>query len=515
MERGISSAVDSTDYQLLPPHEPDAISGFYDLDSNFIEDIEVKGQGKKNIFTRLSHFFLGNKLRIIICWSFVLLLIIFHEVFGVEPIDCKKTLMFNFLYGGGFFSEVLIFTRFASKARSLGYTILFNDQGWNYGKVKDYFDYDNPKCASSPALLNITRDNFCTKVQVGKLLPICSLSNSDHVVVDRNFYPEFDSFLRSEIDPEYEKLESTWAFLNQRKELLTLPFNQNLNHKIKHYFDGQSRELKLLWRPNHHVLNMTATLDKDLRPKLKTKSSFISRFLPNLKESKILSVHYRLGDKVIEIKPNDMSSEPFGILSAFNKSGRYIRKAISMASRNGWNLSPESLNLVTISDDIPTAIHQMKEYQNSFADQLSLNIVAPTPNIYSNLGGAESRNTNLFHGHSQGSYDHVPIEDRIKLGRIFLAEIEWVRRHSDGLICSASSNVCSGLMLLLGSDRVIDDPVNNRISTVASVDLRWVPTALPIIPKMFPSIEAIKLAQELSMDPQNFIDFSHDFRIEN
>ncbi|KAI8448720.1 hypothetical protein BY996DRAFT_371783 [Phakopsora pachyrhizi] len=388
--------------------------------------------------------------------------------------------MFNFLYGGGFFSEVLIFTRFASKARSLGYTILFNDQGWNYGKVKDYFDYDNPKCASSPALLNVTRDNFCTKVQVGKLLPICSLSNSDHVVVDRNFYPEFDSFLRSEIDPEYEKLESTWAFLNQRKELLTLPFNQNLNHKIKHYFDGQSRELKLLWRPNHHVLNMTATLDKDLRPKLKTKSSFISRFLPNLKESKILSVHYRLGDKVIEIKPNDMSSEPFGILSAFNKSGRYIRKAISMASRNGWNLSPESLNLVTISDDIPTAIHQMKEYQNSFADQLSLNIVAPTPNIYSNL-----------------------------------AEIEWVRRHSDGLICSASSNVCSGLMLLLGSDRVIDDPVNNRISTVASVDLRWVPTALPIIPKMFPSIEAIKLAQELSMDPQNFIDFSHDFRIEN
>ncbi|KAI8448988.1 hypothetical protein BY996DRAFT_8690219 [Phakopsora pachyrhizi] len=461
MEGGISSAVDSTDYQLLPPHEPDAISGFYDLDSNFIEDIEVKGQGKKNIFTRLSHFFLGNKLRIIICWSFVLLLIIFviiiwnshhnlltsiqnlnqgsnvdkHEVFGVEPIDCKKTLMFNFLYGGGFFSEVLIFTRFASKARSLGYTILFNDQGWNYGKVKDYFDYDNPKCASSPALLNITRDNFCTKVQVGKLLPICSLSNSDHVVVDRNFltedanflfqsYPEFDSFLRSEIDPEYEKLESTWAFLNQRKELLTLPFNQNLNHKIKHYFDGQSRELKLLWRPNHHVLNMTATLDKDLRPKLKTKSSFISRFLPNLKESKILSVHYRLGDKVIEIKPNDMSSEPFGILSAFNKSGRYIRKAISMASRNGWNLSPESLNLVTISDDIPTAIHQMKEYQNSFADQLSLNIVAPTPNIYSNLGGAESRNTNLFHGHSQGSYDHVPIEDRIKLGRIFLAEID-------------------------------------------------------------------------------------------
>ncbi|CAH7684951.1 hypothetical protein PPACK8108_LOCUS19403 [Phakopsora pachyrhizi] len=428
--------------------------------------------------------------------------------------------MFRFLYGSGFFSEVLIFTRFASKARSLGYTVLYDDQAWNYGNVKDYFDYENPKCASSPALLNIKRDNFCTKAHDGNSSDtnspeIFSLSKSDHVVVDRNCFAEFDRFLKNEIGPEYEKLESTWAFLNQRKELLTLPFNQNLNHKIKHYFDGQSKVLKTLWRPNQHVLNMTATLDKDLRPKLKTKSSFISRFLPNLKESKILSVHYRLGDKIIEIKPNEMSSEPFGIPNAFNKSGRYIRKAVAMASRNRWNLSPESLNLVTISDDIPEAIRQIKEYQNSFDDQLSLNIVAPTPNIYSNLGGAESRNTNLFHGHSQGSYDHVPMEDRIKLGRIFLAEIEWVRRYSDGVICSATSNVCSGLMLLLGSDRVIDDPANNRISTIASVDMRWVPTALPIIPKMFSPIEATKIAQELSMDPQNFIDLSYDFRKES
>ncbi|CAH7684953.1 hypothetical protein BY996DRAFT_4582177, partial [Phakopsora pachyrhizi] len=118
-------------------------------------------------------------------------------------------------------------------------------------------------------------------------------------------------------------------------------------------------------------------------------------------------------------------------------------------------------------------------------------------------------------GHSQTNFDRIPLEDRIKLGRIFLAEIEWVRRYSDGLICSATSNVCSGLMLLLGSERVIDDPANNQISTIASVDMRWVPTALIRSPKMYPPIEATKLAQELSKDPHNFIDLSYDFRKEN
>ncbi|KAI8454186.1 hypothetical protein BY996DRAFT_2351812 [Phakopsora pachyrhizi] len=202
--------------------------------------------------------------------------------FEIEPNDCKKTLMFKFLNWSGFFSEVLIFTRFATKARSLGYTILIDDHDWNYGKIKDYFDYENPKCSSSPDLLNIKREYFCVKAQDKNVSEanrpeIDSLSKGDHLFVDRNCFSQFDQILNNEIDPEYRKLESTWAFLNQRKELLTLPFNQNLNKKIKHYFDGQSKELKLLWRPNQHVLNMTATLDKDLRPKLKNKSSFISR----------------------------------------------------------------------------------------------------------------------------------------------------------------------------------------------------------------------------------------------
>ncbi|CAH7684954.1 expressed protein [Phakopsora pachyrhizi] len=152
----------SLGYQPLLPHELESTSGLHNLDSSFKNDSEIEEKTMKKYTFWPKVIFVGNKLRRIIIWSVVILLVIFLIIlwnshhylstfiqnssrisdidklknFEIEPNDCKKTLMFKFLNWSGFFSEVLIFTRFATKARSLGYTILIDDHDWNYGKIK-------------------------------------------------------------------------------------------------------------------------------------------------------------------------------------------------------------------------------------------------------------------------------------------------------------------------------------------------------------------------------------------
>ena len=53
--------------------------------------------------------------------------------------DCKRVLLYRFEGTHGFSSELMHYLRAGVIAQKLGYTLLADDSGWNYGALSDYF----------------------------------------------------------------------------------------------------------------------------------------------------------------------------------------------------------------------------------------------------------------------------------------------------------------------------------------------------------------------------------------
>ncbi|CAH7666431.1 expressed protein [Phakopsora pachyrhizi] len=412
--------------------------------------------------------------------------------------DCRKTMLYQFTSPYGLFSELLMYNRYASLGRSLGYTILIDDSYWNQGKLSDYFDIKYPDCSKRLNASTIERKLHCDK----------GMANYDHVIARRQCVDLLDSEVYSKIDPEFSKLESVWKFINQRNDLTTLPTEQNLNFRVKSIFDAQASELLRVWKPNSQIKKLVSDFERAI-----DNSNFLNEKggRGSTRRRKTIGLHFRLGDKVEEVSLNQYIGG-FGIPPGFGNPSRHIQKLLDLANDHRWlepertsffsRFSKKTINVVTISDNIDDALNRLEGHKKSFINH-------PLPMNF--MGLAKYRNSStdspIESGHKQSEFNNLPMSEKIKRNQAVLSEVEYLVRNTDGIICSMASNVCNALMLLSGSHKIIDDvKKNKRKSFVRSVDHRWFATSYYRESKTLKTDEAINLGLKFSKDYRNHVD---------
>ncbi|MBW0484547.1 hypothetical protein O181_024262 [Austropuccinia psidii MF-1] len=290
------------------------------------------------------------------------------------------------------------------------------------------------------------------------------------------------------LDPKLQEVHAVWNFLNQRDIKPTLPVKQNMHFRMKELFELQAHEFLQFWKPNRQV----RTLVEDFNKKFVKQNQYQGGgHRGSRKKAKVIGLHYRLGDKANEITRDAMGSQVVGIPPAFGNPGKFLNMALDLAKDFDWPMSKEEIQVVVMSDDMNEAMEELSAQQASFDPPLPLTLM---PIGESNIPG-----------HDQFTFNERPFEERLLETRKFVSQVEWLRSHTDGIICSASSNIATALMLASGKGEYL---IGER-PLIRSVDQRWAPTTYPsgsYNSTKFSLEELMWLAKDLLKDKNNLID---------
>ncbi|BGO91596.1 hypothetical protein NBRC10512_008043 [Rhodotorula toruloides] len=155
---------------------------------------------------------------------------------------CKRVMLFKFGNSHGFSSEMLHYLRAGVIAQKLGYTLLGDDSGWNYGSITDYF---LPRAIYCRPPVDWFSPDVATKVGTRRW------QGKDRVWLSREQEVESDEWVRDEmLDP------------NAVEELRTrslghiLPEGETLPPALEDSFSDFSTALREVWRPNDHLATL-------------------------------------------------------------------------------------------------------------------------------------------------------------------------------------------------------------------------------------------------------------------
>ncbi|KAG0147934.1 hypothetical protein CROQUDRAFT_439752 [Cronartium quercuum f. sp. fusiforme G11] len=383
-----------------------------------------------------------------------------HSATRTSPLPpCNKTFLFKFtsLYGLG--SELGLYAMAALTASKLNYTILIDDSEWNYGRLSDYFDIAPLSCQPPHDWKEMPRSLFSHS----------GLDESDHVYASRFEREGYTSFVLEQVDKRAIDTQSVWNFVNQRDQNAVLPATQNLHYSLQSFFDMKSAALRQIWRPNKMILNEILKMKKDMNDKmlqsLPTTGHAQSRVFPpnsvNLESplpKKLISVHFRLGDKKDEVAWQHMA-EAGGMTSAYAKAKPYLDIVRSFVP--DWKTSKNLPALFVFSDDAEAAIREFDEHQSFYY-----------PHQRFPLFSSPETKSITDNGWNQTHFNLSPLAVRQKVAYALIRDVTFAVDNSESIVCSSSSNICNLIFHLRGSqDAIGPNP------SVRSVDVRWYPTA--------------------------------------
>lgn len=150
--------------------------------------------------------------------------------------DCKRVLLYRFEGTHGFSSELMHYLRAGVIAQKLGYTLLADDSGWNYGALSDYF---------LPRLIHCRPPADWFSTDLATRLGTRRWQGKDRVWVSREMEREMDQWIRDEmLDP------SMVDELRSRQHGRILPEGETLPLAFEDVFADFASTLKEVWRPN-------------------------------------------------------------------------------------------------------------------------------------------------------------------------------------------------------------------------------------------------------------------------
>ncbi|KAH9813320.1 hypothetical protein DFH28DRAFT_975509 [Melampsora americana] len=400
---------------------------------------------------------------------------------------CARTFLFVFANFSGLGSELDIYTSAAATASLLNYSVVVDDSKWNYGKLSDYFDVEPLPCQLPKKWKDMPRALFSN---AGKNQP-------DHVWSSRNDTEAIRNYLMQYIDDRAVNTHSVWNMVNYREQRTVLPAYQNVHHTMKTIFDAKSEAYRRIWRPNKAVLEEIMKLKKEINKQMLDNNQANYKSSPNFGlESplarKLMAIHFRLGDKSWE-NDDETPAKHIGMKLAHGNPHPYLEVIRSFVP--DWKSSKELPALFILSDDPQTALDKFNQQQSFYSPENRFPLLLPP------------KEEHKEHGHIEKFFNLAPLSVRIQMGISLIRDITFAVDHSEGIVCSCSSNLCKLMFHLRGSQDAIGPN-----GTVRSVDVRWYPTEwarhltqLSLEP-LGNQEKIIQMAHKLSLDPRNYID---------
>ncbi|KAG0141675.1 hypothetical protein CROQUDRAFT_110344 [Cronartium quercuum f. sp. fusiforme G11] len=382
----------------------------------------------------------------------------------------------------------------ALTASRFNYTILIDDSNWNYGRLTDYFDIAPLSCQPPHDWKEMPRSAFS----------LSGLNQSDHVYASRYERDGYKSFILENVDKRAIDTHSVWNYLNHRDRKVVLPATQNLHYSLQSLFDMKSAALRDIWRPNKMILDEILKMKKDFNDKMlqslpTTGHARPKVFSPNSLDlesplpKKLISVHFRLGDKKYEVESSRPAASN-GVMSAYANPKPYLDLVRSFVP--DWKTSKNLPMLFVFSDDAKEAIRHFDEEQLLYYPNQRFPLLSPP----------ESKMI-TDHGWNQAEFNTAPLAVRQKLGSALIRDVTFAVDHSEAIICSSSSNICNLMFHLRGSQEAIGPN-----PSVRSVDVRWYPTAFCLEMTNL-SLDPVKdrdqilaMAPQLAANEKNYIE---------
>ncbi|EGG01289.1 uncharacterized protein MELLADRAFT_111107 [Melampsora larici-populina 98AG31] len=378
--------------------------------------------------------------------------------------NCSRTLLYKFVNPYGMGSELGIYSMAAVVASAFNYTIIIDDSAWVYGRLED-----------------TTRTLF---ENVGWDQP-------DHVYVDWDDMGRkgITQYLLGLVDRRTLNIHSVWNLINHREQRTVLPATQNLHYSMKSLFDARSEALRRIWRPNKRILDEIISMKKDLNDKMIeslnsesrksiSKSSILNFGLESPMSRRLISIHFRLGDKKVEHESWTPSAK-IGLVSSFAKPKPFFDIVRSFVPN--WKTSEDLPAVFVFSDDAKTAISTFEDYQSFYYPSQRF------PLLSSPKGGELADG-----GHNQEMFDKAPLELRQNLTVALIRDMTFAVDNSEAVVCSSDA---------IGPE-----------ASIRSVDLRWHPTALANeftemgLDMIKNRTEILKMAPILAAEENNYID---------
>ncbi|KAH9824159.1 hypothetical protein DFH28DRAFT_1091832 [Melampsora americana] len=349
--------------------------------------------------------------------------------------SCSKTFLYKFVNPWGMGSEIGLYTMAAVAASAFNYTILIDDSAWVYGRLQD-----TPRTVFKNVGLN----------------------QADHVYAtwEETAREGFTQYILSLVDRRAVDVNSVWNLMNHREERTVLPAAQNLHYSMISLFDAKSEALRRIWRPNKRVLDEIRSMKKDLNNQMMNlistqteqrnpKSSIVN--FDELDSSpmvkKIISVHFRLGDKKAE-EPLWSPSANVGMVSAFSNPKPFFDIIRSFVP--DWKTSNHLPALFVFSDDAKTALSLFEDHQSFYYPSERFQLIT-----------SPSSTKLTEDGHDQKAFLKASLEVRQNLTIALIRDMTFAVDESEAIVCSSISN----------------DVIGPKAS-VRSVDVRWHPTSM-------------------------------------
>ncbi|EGG00384.1 uncharacterized protein MELLADRAFT_67868 [Melampsora larici-populina 98AG31] len=411
-----------------------------------------------------------------------------------RPVDelppCAKTLLFIFRDIAGLGSELSYYGEAAAVASMLNYTILLDDSIWNYGRLSDYFDIPPLACRPPQNWREMPRERFAN---VG-------VNESDHVWANRDIDVSYSGYLLQHVDSRAIDTHAVWNLFNYREQRTILPAVQNLHHSVKPIFDAKSGAFRHIWKPNKMILEEVKKLKVELNERMLALENIVSHRrssadfdLDSPMARRLITIHFRLGDKIIEndaMKP----AETIGIKPAQGNPHPFFEVVKSYVP--DWKTSKELPVLYILSDDPEGALKMFEEYQSFYPPSQRFPLIVSPKTI-----------SISEHGHLQSKFNSAPLDVRKKLATELIRDLTFAVDNSESIVCSSASNLCNIMFLLRGSQDLIGPTGSCR-----SVDVRWYPNYM-IHPFNELSLNMTKdrekileMIPRLATDPRNYID---------
>ncbi|KAH9825180.1 hypothetical protein DFH28DRAFT_1016631 [Melampsora americana] len=397
---------------------------------------------------------------------------------------CERTFLYTFFDYAGFGSTLSHWGEAAMVAAALNYTMIIDDSKWQYGRLTDYFDLAPLNCQPPK---NVSRDVFKN-----------SGNDTDHVWSNRDVRGAFTGWIHRHIDSRAIDTHAVWNLQNFREQRTVLPAEQNVHFTMKAIFDAKTEAYRSIWRPNKMVLEEIRKMKREINDKLlgsqKRNAKSPSDFdLHSPMARKLISLHFRLGDKKVE-NADWHPALAIGMQSAVGNPKPYLDVVRSFVPK--WRTSNDLPSLFVMSDDPETASALLDEHQSFYQPTQRFPILFPP-----------HHHPLASHGHEQGKFNSAPPEVRKKLTTALIRDITFAVEESEAIACSSSSNICNIIFHLRGSDDAIGPHGHVR-----SVDVRWFPNAMIhdlnnlSLDYKKNRTEILDMAPKLAADPRNYID---------
>ncbi|EGG04039.1 uncharacterized protein MELLADRAFT_89688 [Melampsora larici-populina 98AG31] len=215
--------------------------------------------------------------------------------------NCSRTFVYQFISPFGLGSELGLYSMAAVAASASNYTMVLDDSKWVYGRLSDYFDI--PPLPCRPPSKETPRTEY---KNLGS-------NQSDHVYGNWDRRQGYTEYVLGLLNKRAVDAHSVWNLMNHREERTVLPATQNLHYSLKSLFDAKSEAFQHIWRPNQMILDEIKVMKKNLHDRMiesissetqrRIAKSSIKNFDPDDRMAKkLISVHFRLGDKKAEVE---------------------------------------------------------------------------------------------------------------------------------------------------------------------------------------------------------------------